>query len=71
MMLLANLASTLLSDYDFQITEIHHKNKKDIPSGTAIKIADEIEKVLQRPELINAPAISHKFRKGRRCGRTA
>lgn len=43
LMVLTKLASVLLSDYDFQISEIHHKNKKDIPSGTAIKIANEIE----------------------------
>jgi len=47
LMLLTNLAANILNDYDFQITEIHHKNKKDSPSGTAIKIAAEIEKGLQ------------------------
>ncbi len=44
LMLLANLASNILNNYDFQITEIHHKHKKDSPSGTAKKIAVEIEK---------------------------
>ncbi|KNY29392.1 4-hydroxy-tetrahydrodipicolinate reductase [Pseudobacteroides cellulosolvens] len=44
LMLLANLASNILNSYDFQITEIHHKHKKDAPSGTAKKIAVEIEK---------------------------
>lgn len=43
LMVLTKLASILLNNYDFQISEIHHKNKKDIPSGTAIKIANEIE----------------------------
>lgn len=43
-MLLSNLAANILSNYDFQITEIHHKHKKDAPSGTAKKIAQEIEK---------------------------
>lgn len=47
LMLLANLASTILNNYDVHITEIHHKNKKDAPSGTAIKIAGEIEKGLK------------------------
>lgn len=42
LMVLTNLASILLNNYDFEITEIHHKNKKDIPSGTAVKIANEI-----------------------------
>lgn len=44
LMLLTNLASSILHNYDFQITEVHHKNKKDAPSGTALKIAREIEK---------------------------
>ena len=44
LMLLTNLASGILNNYDFQITEVHHKYKKDAPSGTAKKIAAEIEK---------------------------
>ncbi len=47
LMLLTNLAANILNNYDFQITEIHHKNKKDSPSGTAKKIALEIEKGLK------------------------
>ena len=46
LMLLTNLAANILNNYDFQITEIHHKNKKDAPSATAKKIAVEIEKGL-------------------------
>lgn len=46
LMLLTNLASNILNNYDFQITEIHHKHKKDSPSGTAVKIAGEIKKGL-------------------------
>lgn len=46
MMLLSNIAASILSDYDFQITEVHHKHKKDAPSGTAMKIAAEVEKGL-------------------------
>ncbi len=46
LMLLTNLAANILNNYDFQITDIHHKYKKDIPSGTARKIAAEIEKGL-------------------------
>lgn len=46
LMLLTNLAANILNNYDFQITEIHHKHKKDAPSGTAKKIAAEIEKGL-------------------------
>ena len=43
LMILTKLASILLNNYDFQISEVHHKNKKDIPSGTALKIVSEIE----------------------------
>lgn len=46
LMLITNIAASILSNYDFQITEIHHKRKKDAPSGTAFKIAKEIEKGL-------------------------
>jgi 4-hydroxy-tetrahydrodipicolinate reductase len=47
MMLLTNIASSILNNYDFQVNEEHHSKKKDIPSGTAIKIAREIEKGLR------------------------
>jgi len=33
-----------LSSYDIEITETHHKNKKDAPSGTAKKLYDELNK---------------------------
>jgi len=44
LMLISNIAANILSGYDFQITEVHHKNKKDTPSGTAFKIFKEIKK---------------------------
>jgi 4-hydroxy-tetrahydrodipicolinate reductase len=47
LMLLTGIASSLLNNYDFQINEEHHNKKKDIPSGTALKIAREIEKALE------------------------
>ncbi len=46
MMLLTSIASSILNNYDFQVNEEHHNKKKDIPSGTALKIAVEIEKAL-------------------------
>lgn len=46
LMMITNLASNILNNYDFQINEIHHKHKKDSPSGTAVKIAGEIKKGL-------------------------
>ncbi|MGE5626627.1 MAG: 4-hydroxy-tetrahydrodipicolinate reductase [Solirubrobacterales bacterium] len=47
LMLLSNIAANILSNYDFQITETHHKHKKDSPSGTAKKIAMEMERGLE------------------------
>ncbi|OAA90461.1 4-hydroxy-tetrahydrodipicolinate reductase [Clostridium ljungdahlii] len=46
-MLLSNIAATILNNYDFQIVEMHYKDKKDSPSGTALKLSDEIEHGLQ------------------------
>jgi 4-hydroxy-tetrahydrodipicolinate reductase len=34
-------------DFDVEITEAHHRFKKDSPSGTAVKLAQIIEKSLQ------------------------
>ncbi len=31
-----------ISEYDLMITEYHHKNKKDSPSGTAITLAQQV-----------------------------
>ena len=38
----AQVASALGSDYDIDISEIHHRFKKDAPSGTAIALAKSI-----------------------------
>jgi len=38
----AELARTLGEAYDIEIVEAHHRFKKDAPSGTALKIAEEI-----------------------------
>ena len=38
-----------LEDFDAEIVEIHHNRKKDAPSGTAARLAEEIE--LARPGL--------------------
>lgn len=35
-------------DYEVQVTEIHHTQKKDAPSGTAISIAEQILENLKR-----------------------
>ncbi|ABV74541.1 dihydrodipicolinate reductase [Rickettsia akari str. Hartford] len=39
---LAKKATKILDDYDIEILETHHRNKKDSPSGTAIMLAETI-----------------------------
>lgn len=39
-------------DFDIEIQEKHHKNKKDAPSGTALSIAKTIETSLNKENLI-------------------
>lgn len=70
MMLLSNIAARILPDYDFEITEAHHKFKKDSPSGTALKIADEIEKSLESSGVeVNEDIPIHAIRAGGIVGR--
>ena len=40
--LVARAASTLGLSYDVEITEAHHKHKKDAPSGTALRLAEVV-----------------------------
>ncbi|MEA3453722.1 MAG: 4-hydroxy-tetrahydrodipicolinate reductase [Candidatus Caldatribacteriota bacterium] len=42
--LAAETAAALSNDYDIEIVEAHHRFKKDAPSGTAKKLAQEIAK---------------------------
>jgi len=35
-------------DYDVRITEIHHTEKKDAPSGTAITLAEQVQEKIPR-----------------------
>ena len=44
----ADLARTLGPEYDIEIVEAHHRFKKDAPSGTALKLAEEIAKATGR-----------------------
>jgi len=37
---LVYLSSKILSDYDIEIVEMHHRYKKDAPSGTALTLAN-------------------------------
>ncbi len=43
LMLIAEIAASLLQDYDIEIFEEHHRHKKDRPSGTAKIIAGKIK----------------------------
>ena len=46
--LLALMAKSLGDDYDVEITETHHRFKKDAPSGTAVRMAEVIAQALGR-----------------------
>jgi 4-hydroxy-tetrahydrodipicolinate reductase len=39
---LSLLASMLPTDYDCEVVEVHHKHKKDAPSGTAMMLAEVV-----------------------------
>lgn len=43
------VAKMLGEDYDIEITEAHHRFKKDAPSGTALSLAEEIANQTDRP----------------------
>lgn len=42
---LARNCDDLPEDYDFSITEIHHDEKRDAPSGTALELADIVSEL--------------------------
>jgi len=43
------VAKMLGEDYDIEITETHHRFKKDAPSGSALSLAEEIATATDRP----------------------
>jgi len=47
--LLKNIPKNLFREFEIYIEEIHHKNKKDKPSGTAILLG----KILNNPEILS------------------
>jgi 4-hydroxy-tetrahydrodipicolinate reductase len=52
---MAKIAAQRLPDYDFEVTEIHFKKKKDSPSATAKRIAHALEVELGKTSVpINA-----------------
>ena len=46
--LLRTMARALGDDYDVEITEVHHRYKKDAPSGTAARMAEIVAEALGR-----------------------
>src|SRR5881296_2716235 len=46
--LLASMARALGDEYDVEITETHHRFKKDAPSGTALRMAEIVAAALGR-----------------------
>ena len=46
--LLATMAKALGDEYDVEITETHHRFKKDAPSGTALRMAEVVAAALGR-----------------------
>ena len=46
--LLKTMAKALGDDYDVEITETHHRFKKDAPSGTAVRMAEVVAEALGR-----------------------
>lgn len=49
MLKLAAQAARILGDaYDVEIVEMHHRHKKDAPSGTALRLGEVVAQALQR-----------------------
>ncbi|MDY6764995.1 MAG: 4-hydroxy-tetrahydrodipicolinate reductase, partial [Halobacteria archaeon] len=43
----------LLPDYDFEVTETHHRHKRDAPSGTAKTTVERIEEAVGKREHVH------------------
>jgi 4-hydroxy-tetrahydrodipicolinate reductase len=53
--LAAELARRLGPDFDVEVLETHHRHKKDAPSGTALRLAEELAQALSRPAEVIRP----------------
>jgi 4-hydroxy-tetrahydrodipicolinate reductase len=60
--------ANLGSDFDIDITDLHHKHKKDIPSGTALFIKDAIEKKIKEKKILKKKINIAAFRSGDSTG---
>jgi 4-hydroxy-tetrahydrodipicolinate reductase len=58
--LLRTMAKALGDDYDVEITETHHRFKKDAPSGTALRMAEVVAEAMGR----DLPAVAVYGRQG-------
>ncbi len=46
-------------DYDVSLKEIHHTQKKDAPSGTAVTLAEQVLKIITRKKTwVNRPSLN-------------
>lgn len=52
LMVLAETAARLFPDADIEIVEKHHNQKRDVPSGTALWLADRIRRVRPGAEYV-------------------
>ncbi|MEL6548542.1 MAG: 4-hydroxy-tetrahydrodipicolinate reductase, partial [Myxococcota bacterium] len=52
--LVREAAARLGEDFDIEVFEIHHRHKRDAPSGTAYALGESVQEA--RPELSNVPA---------------
>lgn len=50
--MLAKNAVELFPDADVEIVEVHHNRKLDVPSGTALMLAREVQKVRKDSEIV-------------------
>ncbi|SMD03312.1 4-hydroxy-tetrahydrodipicolinate reductase [Sporomusa malonica] len=69
LLVMAQIVAELQSDYDFQVIDENHRNKKDSPSGTAEKIAAAIKRGLERSGEKNDSIPIHSIRAGDIIGR--
>lgn len=46
--ILKDIAKTLGDDFDVEVVELHHKLKKDAPSGTAVRMGEVVAEALGR-----------------------
>ncbi len=47
------VAKSLGPDYDVEIIEVHHNRKKDAPSGTALKLAESVQRDSGMKDLVH------------------